>query len=356
MEYNPVYYEARPKKHENKEAISEYQAVFKKWPWQPPRESLAPYAFRFQHDMKTKFSDVTTYRNDFLGLKLKKKIKKPGINHDLEDKQTQTEVRSGCNSTYSLEYYPKSVERSRPCTPCQSHINSITSGPDQSRPLSSYQAVYKLPTVDKSDKEKEKEQKKEDKEEIKKKEEEVETKPEPKEESQKGKKTTKDESEYISTAMADYRRHENFERRKPCYPVINDHFIHDKFESQTSYAITYKPHDITIPEKPLWGRKPVYKHPQGGMILESRYMKDYTDPKVIHPVALIKPQAGMKSISGDGDVQMQPFTTYSLNYQEWKNARPAALCPQDFKLYEPPTEKMICESTQKEHFRDGNGD
>ncbi|KAK3597732.1 hypothetical protein CHS0354_006083 [Potamilus streckersoni] len=165
------------------------------------------------------------------------------------------------------------------------------------------------------------------------------------------KKTSKEEPEYITTAMADFRRHENIERRKPCYPVVNDHFFHDKFDSQTSYALTYKPHNITIPEKPLWGRKPVYKHPQGGMILESRYMKDYTDPKVIHPVAPIRPPAGMKNISGDGDIQMQPYTTYSLNYQEWKNARPATLCPQDFKLYEPPTEKMICESTQKEHFK-----
>ncbi|KAK3597731.1 hypothetical protein CHS0354_006082 [Potamilus streckersoni] len=187
---SPVYYEARLKKHPNKEAISEYQAsnvqkripsgfhvsfllqVYKKWPWQPPRESLAPYVSRHQDDAKTKFSDVTTYRNDFLGLKFKKP-KKSGKNHKLEDKQTQTEMGSDFNSTYNLEYYPKKcAERSRPYTPCQSRINSITSGPDQSRPMSSYQSAYKqrdkLQTAEESDKEKENE-KKEDKNDIKKK-------------------------------------------------------------------------------------------------------------------------------------------------------------------------------------------
>lgn len=87
-----------------------------------------------------------------------------------------------------------------------------------------------------------------------------------------GKDKPEPKFEDISTAMADFRKPEGFEKPEPCKPSVTNHFFTAKFDGRTTSSMAYKPFPVKRYELPIWAKKPVYKRPEGGMIVNSLYM------------------------------------------------------------------------------------
>ena len=72
--------------------------------------------------------------------------------------------------------------------------------------------------------------------------------------------------------MADFSKPEGFERPMPCPPPVHNHFSTAKFDDTTTFGIAYKPFPVQPYELPIWARKPKYKRPEGGMVVNTLYM------------------------------------------------------------------------------------
>ncbi|XP_060076935.1 stabilizer of axonemal microtubules 1-like [Ylistrum balloti] len=154
----------------------------------------------------------------------------------------------------------------------------------------------------------------------------------------------------MTTFMADFRPHYNVRRRTMCKPPESDyHFIDAPFDGNTTAGIAYKVWPVAFPEKPHWTVKPPYKRPQTFMQTDSTYAVDFKHPGSNLPPSLIKNKHNQDIIRhvASGDAGQE--TTYQNNFKgiPLEEATKSFLFKQE---YEPPKERMICQSTQRAHY------
>ena len=79
---------------------------------------------------------------------------------------------------------------------------------------------------------------------------------------------------------------------------------------------------------------------------------DFADPKVIQKVAAMKRPVKNEDIIKPGydNFTFDQTTTYNTNFKEWKGAQPAKTYLVK-SVYNPPVEKMQCESTHRSYYR-----
>ncbi|XP_069140257.1 stabilizer of axonemal microtubules 2-like isoform X2 [Argopecten irradians] len=154
----------------------------------------------------------------------------------------------------------------------------------------------------------------------------------------------------MTTFTADFRPHYNVRRRTLCKPPESAyHFIDAPFDGNTTAGMAYKMWPVAFPEKPLWAVKPAYQRPQTWMQTDSTYAVDFKHPGNSMPPSLIKKKHNQDIIrhvaSGDAGAE----TTYQNNFKGMPldEATKSFLMKQE---YEPPKERMICQSTQRAHY------
>ncbi|OWF35993.1 stabilizer of axonemal microtubules 1-like [Mizuhopecten yessoensis] len=173
----------------------------------------------------------------------------------------------------------------------------------------------------------------------------TETKPETKESS-----TTPLLQGLMTTFTADFRPHYNVRRRTICKPPESAyHFIDAPFDGNTTAGMAYKVWPVTLPEKPKWAVKPAYQRPKTWMQTDSTYAVNFKHPGNNIPPSPIKTKHNQDIIRhvASGDAGQE--TTYQNNFQgiSLADATKSFLTKQ---VYEPPKEKIICQSTQRAHY------
>ncbi|XP_033730265.1 uncharacterized protein LOC117319591 [Pecten maximus] len=154
----------------------------------------------------------------------------------------------------------------------------------------------------------------------------------------------------MTTFTADFRPHYNVRRRTICKPPESEyHFIDAPFDGNTTAGMAYKVWPVAFPEKPQWAVKPPYRRPQTWMQTDSTYAVHYKHPGSSMPPSLIKKKHNQDIIrhvaSGDAGLE----TTYQNNFKgiPLEEATKSFLMKQE---YEPPKERMVCQSTQRAHY------
>lgn len=157
----------------------------------------------------------------------------------------------------------------------------------------------------------------------------------------------------LTTFMADYVKHPYAPPQPICKPPSsNNHYDLGPFDGRTTQSIAYKAWPVIPFEKPTWAIKPQYQRPRGGMPFDSTYMADFVNPKhIVERAKPIKPKPGndiIKHEGGDGIPDV--CTTYQGHYVAWKGAVPAKTF-QIKQLYIPNAGEMDFQSIQRLHFR-----
>lgn len=382
------HFEAKNFKSKKIDRVSEYQAVYRKWPFQKPRTTIRPKSNKYE--VAATMKSDTTYKMDYAPPKVtltgrekkeKKKLKENEQYKYLQDEIT-TREKTYRKTTYASDFCPKEVKRRKPFTcvgeqsfkppdykfSCQSmyQLSYLTYSPDvikKCRPNmiippsmlhSNVNRLLSKTCPNQEEKSKDKPEQKPSHPKIKS------SIPPPEEDVTTNKKTPENPSpvtdpkkgEMISTFMADYKANWNVKKRTLCKPEETNYRDDSiKFDGTTTQNQEFKAWTVSKPEVPLWGRKPVYKQPMEGMALNSTYSMDYDDPKVIVAAASMKPPPREEDIikaSGDGKA-FKPSSTYNNTFKEWRGAQPAKTFLVKSQ-YNPPRDKMEFESTNRKCY------
>ncbi|CAC5426039.1 unnamed protein product [Mytilus coruscus] len=383
------HFETKNFKSKKIDSVSEYQAVYRKWPFQKPRTTIRPKSNKY--DVAAPMKSDTTYRMDFAQPKLtgrekkqEKKLKENEQYKYLQDEVTRRE-NAYRKTTYDSEFCPKEVKRRKPFTAigeqsyrppnykfsCQSmyQLSYLTYSPDvikkcrpnmitpQSKLHSNVDRLLSETCPNHEEKSKDNPEEKPSHSNSKS------SNPQPEEDVAINQKTQENDSSQvpeqkkgdlvmISTFMADYKPNWNVKKRTLCKPEETN-YREDvtKFDGTTTQNSVYKEWPVSKPEVPLWAKKPVYKQPMEGMALNSTYSMDFADPKVIKAVASMKPPPRNEDIiksSGDGSM-FKPSSTYNNTFKEWNGAKPAKTFLVK-SVYNPPKDKMDFESTHRKCY------
>ncbi|XP_062606885.1 stabilizer of axonemal microtubules 1-like [Saccostrea cucullata] len=336
------------------EGMSEYQAAYRKYPFQRPRNSVRPVSNKMDNGKLSLM--MTTYQKDYVFHEDKNTFKMESFK-PLQSYRPSS-AKFSDQTIYSLSYqrFDKDVVKS--CRPASA------------KPSEPQRTKYEVTIPDKPSAEGDAKKA----EEVPKEKEIVSTDvtntkpepqvPEPVVEPPKleafttkiavpGRKMQYAPFNGMTTYTADYVTHSCVPRQPICKPpTSNNHYDLGPFDGRTTQNTTYKAWPVIPIEKPTWAIKPEYQRPLGGMPFSSTYMADFENPKsLVERIMPIKPKTGkdiIKHEGGNGD--QTPCTTYQGHYVAWKGALPAKTY-QIKQLYVPTAGEMDCQSIQRLHFR-----
>ncbi|XP_061177837.1 uncharacterized protein LOC133186619 [Saccostrea echinata] len=336
------------------EGMSEYQAAYRKYPFQRPRNCVRPVSNKMDNGKLSKLM-LTTYQKDYVFHEDKNAFKMESFKPIQAYRPSSAKFSDQTNYSLSYQCFDKDVAKS--CRPA--------SAKPKEPPRTQYEIVIPEKPSGEGDAKKVDEAPKE-KEPIRT---ESDAKPEnkvtdpvvepPKTEAVStkiavhGRRMQYAPFNGMTTYTADYVKHSCGPRQPICKPpTSNNHYDLGPFDGRTTQNTTYKAWPVIPIEKPTWAIKPEYHRPLGGMPFSSTYMADFENPKsLVERIMPIKPKTGtdiIKHEGGDGD--QHPCTTYQGHYVAWKGALPAKTY-QIKQLYVPTAGEMDFQSIQRLHFR-----
>lgn len=366
--YNPTNAMARRLFQMRKtEGMSEYQAAYRKYPFQKPRDCVRPTSKKIETGMASSLM-TTTYKKDFVYHEDKDAFKMDSFK-PLQGYRPSS-ARLSDQTIYSLSYQVIDKEVAKKCRPAISKPREA--------PLTQFKLVLpEKPSGDGDSKSAEEAPKMEVVTESKPCIEQTPvvaevaapapadvTVPQPTSNSTgnksasthiviPGQKPQRAPFNGMTTAMADFVKHPLTARQSICKPPASStHYDLGPFDGRTTQSMAYQAWPVAPFAKPSWAIKPKYKRPKGGMPYASTYMTDFVNPKHIVERAMpIKPKPGNDIIKHEGgDGNHQSCTTYQGHYVAWKGVLPAKTV-QIKQLYVPNAGEMDFQSIQRLHFR-----